>query len=227
MVMRRPDPGCVIKVGDRRGFIIQHRVKVPPLKSRPKHLPKGISLTRFVERRLILTAAHCLPKFPPATAAAYLHERTYEGLLGTLDGNRKGVWAECLFADPIADVAVLGCPDTQEFGDEADAYTALTEDAPVLRFGKARRGSGWVLSLDGSWVRTNIEIISGMQGASLQIDATEPGMSGSPVLNEAGLAVGIVVLGVEGVSDNGERKNERAEQQPILSRNLPAWLLAE
>jgi hypothetical protein len=226
MVKRLPDPGCVIKVGDGRGFIIEHRVKFPRLKQRPKHLPKAISLSRFVDRRLIVTAAHCLPKFPPATAAAYLHERTYEGLLGDLDGSRKDVWAECLFADPVADVAVLGCPDTQELGDEADAYSALTDDAPILRIGKARKGSGWVLALDGHWMRTNIEVLSGMGGASLWIDATEPGMSGSPILNDARLAVGIVALGMERVSGNGQRKNERAAQQPILSRNLPGWLLS-
>jgi hypothetical protein len=222
MLRRRPDPGCVIKVGGGRGFIIEHRVRV----SRPKHLRKGISLSPFVDRRLVVTAAHCLPKFPPATAGSYLHERTYKRLLGSLNANKKDVSAECLFADPIADVAVLGCPDTQEYGDEADAYSALLDNRPILRISRPRNGAGWVLSLDGHWVRTNIVIISGTEGASLQIDATEPGMSGSPILNEAGLAVGIVVLGIESTRENGDRKDERAEQQPILTRNLPGWLLA-
>ena len=226
MVRHHLDSSSVIKVGGGRGFIIEHRVKIPRLKPRPKHLPKGISLSPFVDRRLVVTAAHCLPKFPPATAAAYLQERTYKGLLGSLDGKRKDVWAECLFANPVADVAILGSPDTQEFGDQADAYSALTDNAPILRIGKARSGSGWVLALDGHWARTNIEVLSGLGGASLWIDATEPGMSGSPVVNNAGLAVGIVALGTERVSENGRRKNERAAQQPILLRDLPGWLLS-
>jgi hypothetical protein len=28
------------------------------------------------------------------------------------------VWAECLFVDPIADLAVLGAPDSQELHDK-------------------------------------------------------------------------------------------------------------
>ena len=39
--------------------------------------------------------------------------RTYQRLLGELSGEPT-VWAECLFADPISDVAVLGPPDNQE-----------------------------------------------------------------------------------------------------------------
>jgi Trypsin-like peptidase domain len=219
--MMRRRPGCVIKVGDGRGFIIEHRVKVP----RPKHLPKGISLLPFVDRRLVVTAAHCLPKFPPSTAASHWHERTYEGLLGSLDGSKRDVWTECLFANPIADVAVLGCPDSQALEKESGAYDALTDDAPVLRIGKPRSGNGWVLSLAGRWVRTTIEVFSSLGGASLSIDPTEAGMSGSPILNDAGLAVGIVALGTETVSDSGKRTCERAEGQPILVRNLPGWLL--
>jgi Trypsin-like peptidase domain len=221
MPRRRPNPGCVIKVGHGRGFIIEHRVKVP----RPKRPPKGISLLPFVDRRLVVTAAHCLPKFPPATAASHWDERTYEGLLGSLDGDKKAVWAECLFANPIADVAVLGCPDSQELPDETDAYSALTDGAPILQVGNARSGSGWVLSLDGRWVRTTIEVFSSWGGGSLSIDPTEAGMSGSPILNDAGLAVGIVALGTETVSDDGKRTCERAEGQPILVRHLPGWLL--
>jgi len=38
-------------------------------------------------------------------------DRTYKRLLGTLDAKELTVWAECLFVDPIADLAVLGVPD--------------------------------------------------------------------------------------------------------------------
>ena len=219
MEIRHRDPACVIKVGDGRGFIIQHRVTI----SRSKPLPKGSRLPRFEYRRLVVTAAHCLPKFPPAAAMLHLHEKTYKRLLGNLDGSKKAVSAECLFADPIADVAVLGRPDYEVYGDQADAYFALTDEAPILRIAKARSGSGWVLSLDNRWVPTMLDVDSDIVGASLSIDVAEPGMSGSPVLNDRGLAVGIVALGME--HGKGDRTNEHFEGQPILSRNLPGWLL--
>jgi V8-like Glu-specific endopeptidase len=50
------------------------------------------------------------------------------------------------------------------------------------------------------------------------IDPTEPGMSGSPILNEAGRAVGVVVIGRETTTAGGERKNLRAGPQPKGSR---------
>jgi hypothetical protein len=45
---------------------------------------------------------------PPAIGSiSYLQERTYRALLGPL-GAEPTVWAECLVADPIVDIAVLG-----------------------------------------------------------------------------------------------------------------------
>ena len=79
-----PNANCVVQVNDARGFVVGGN-----------------------DRRFVLTAAHCLPKLPPAHALSYLAERTHKNLLGPL-GGRKTVWAECLFADPISDVAVLG-----------------------------------------------------------------------------------------------------------------------
>jgi hypothetical protein len=62
-------------------------------------------------------------------------------VLGPLGGKRT-VWARCLFVDPMADIAVLGEPDSQELYKEATAYddligdmTALTvADAPAMGF---------------------------------------------------------------------------------------------
>ena len=42
------------------------------------------------------------------------------------------VWAECLFADPVADIAVLGVPDEQYLSSEAAAFEALVESARLL-----------------------------------------------------------------------------------------------
>jgi hypothetical protein len=81
--------------------------------------------------------------------------------------------------------------------------------------------------LAGGWRHTILEMDSGLQGTSLSIYPPEPGMSGSPILNESGLAVGVVAVGAETVSENEETKYDRAGPQPILLRNLPGWLLAE
>lgn len=108
---------AVLRVGDGRGFVVKRR--------------------RYLggEERIVITAAHCLPYFPPSHPTAYLQELTYQALLGPL-GGEPTVWAECLFADPIADVAVLGRPDNQELSDEADAYDLLLEGMETLLAGR-------------------------------------------------------------------------------------------
>ena len=172
---------------------------------------------------MVVTAAHCLPKLPPAHAQSRSEDRTYPKLLGSLGAAKTEVWAECLFVDPVADVAVLGCPDEQELGDEAEAYFELTENVPALRIGNAKSGKGWVLSLDGRWIRTTLDVASGV--GALSIDPTKGGMSGSPILNAAGRAVGVVVIGTETTTHSGEHRNLRAGPQPKLAHNLPGWLL--
>src|SRR2546430_297193 len=93
------------------------------------------SRVRKRSRRVVVTAAHCLPNLPPAHASSYTEDRTYPKLLSSLDGAKKDIWAECMFVNPVADIAVLGKPDDQVVPDEADAYDALAENAPVFKIG--------------------------------------------------------------------------------------------
>jgi hypothetical protein len=104
---------AVVRVGDGRGFVVQ----------------LGGDL-------VIITACHCLPRLPLAHPASYLEERTYKTLLGPLR-DKPCVWAECLFADPIADIAVLGTPDTQDLYKEAEAYNRLVVGRDPLQIGDA------------------------------------------------------------------------------------------
>jgi hypothetical protein len=97
---------AVLKVGDGRGFVV----------SRLPH--------QGIKERVVVTAAHCLPFLPPPHPARYLHEHTYERLLGAL-GCLPDVSAECLYVDPMADIAVLSSPDNQDRSDEAEAYEEL------------------------------------------------------------------------------------------------------
>ena len=209
---------AVVKVGGGRGFIIRHRMEYPPSKGK----------RCFVHERIVITAGHCLPYFPPCFPDSFLGERTYKSLLGTLHAPKLKVWAECLFVDPIGDIAVLGCPDRQDLGEQADAYDALTAEAPALRVGKAARsGSAWLLALNGQWVPCAVELLG---NKDLWIGATsknEAGMSGSPILADDGMAIGVLSVGSESTSREGVRKLEKSGPHPVLAHHLPGWLLRE
>jgi len=221
-----PKPDCVVKVGGGRGFVFEYCVAIPNCirqevrEQRPRN---------FISNRVVLTAAHCLgQKMPPPHAMAFRSERTYKKLLRTLDGTKKGICAECLFLDPVSDIAVLGCPDEQEMEQEAKAYQEVIDNATPLCIGQPLTGSGWVLALEGHWIPTRIEVFEDLRGMSLAIGPTKPGMSGSPILNDAGRAVGIVVLGGEVINSKGKRADtELNGGQPTLACNLSGWLIGK
>jgi hypothetical protein len=56
----------IVRVGDGRGFVIR-------CQNYHGH-----------EELVVITAAHCLPHFPPPHPAMYLEERTYQRILGPL-----------------------------------------------------------------------------------------------------------------------------------------------
>jgi hypothetical protein len=197
---------AVVRVWHGRGFVVAHRGD-----------------------GLILTAAHCLPSFPKPHPASYLCERTYKALLGPLGAKRK-VWAELLFADPIADIAVLGSPDNQELGEQADAYDALVAQATPLVISDApkqgservelplpgkyggsmdvltpERGDAYVLSLAGKRLACTVT----RHGMWLAVDdgkLVKGGMSGSPIISPEGHAIGLLSTG---------------KQNPVLVECLP------
>jgi hypothetical protein len=218
----------IIRVGDGRGFIVQGGG----------------------EHRYVITAAHCLPFFPPCHGFSYLEERTYKALLGTL-GAEPSVWAECLFADPIADIAVLGEPDSQVLWDEAAAYTALVEavdplsiaepawqegdikiipaipgmELPERRFVSFYEAPAWLFSLDGRGCRCQVSYRGSGQCLSIDkaTDGIRGGMSGSPIVIDNGAAVGVVCLGGGGPGE----AHTAGGPNPRLTQNLPGWLLHE
>ena len=147
-------------------------------------------------RRYVITAAHCLirngkPYLPPCITASYTDERTYPKLLGPLGKRKLTVWAECLFADPVGDIAVLEQPDIQMWPDEAEAYDELVGSMGTLRIGDIpKRGAVWLLNLDRQW-KSAAATLTGC-GLELPRDSTVGGMSGSPIVTSDGAAFGLV-----------------------------------
>lgn len=178
----------VLRVGDARGFVIKAH-----------------------NRRLVVTAAHCLPNFPVPASISYIREKNYPNLLGAVGDESRNVSAECLFVDPVADIAVL-----ESLSDAADFYNTLVESLTPLRVSElhGEATNAWLLPVVGPSFRCTVRTFD---RHSLWIEEPaqkiEAGMSGSPILVEDGSAIGVVV------TDKGPH--------PRLASHLPGWLLSE
>ena len=183
----------VVKVGSGQGFVVQSET--------------------------IVTAAHCLPRFPPCFSNR--EDRTFPKLVSSLDGE-PNIWAQCLFADPVANIAVLGPPEAEAgFYDECKAYNTLLQGIPAVSIADAtEEGAAYLLTPDNTWSRCTVSHVR-YAGAPLWIDDAAEGifgsMSGSPIMNENGQAIGVV----SGIS-NGARCGG---PNPRLVSHLPGWLL--
>jgi len=163
----------------------------------------------------VITAAHCLPRLPRMRP---FEDEPYPKLLGPLGRRAPTVWAQCVFADPVSDLAVLAEPDGQSLPSEADAFCALTDDRPKLRIGSiAEPSGGWLLGLDGKWARCAILVDPRNRWRAVAFEnaaptTIAPGTSGSPILTETGEAIGVISLG--------------PHMNPRLALELPAWLVS-
>ena len=104
---------------------------------------------------------------PPCIAVTEAEDLTYPKLLAPLGGN-PWVWAQCLFVDPTADIAVLGSPDGQTIPQEAITYDALMQTfspidiADPVSIGSDdlwQKARGWMLSLDGEWFGCDVSFM--------------------------------------------------------------------
>jgi hypothetical protein len=168
--------------------------------------------------RLVITAAHCLPFLPPAQSFFGPRERTYGPLLAPL-GSEPRACVVCRFVDPIADIAVLGSPDSSH----ADEYKALMETATALSISGALRNpvNFWLparlLSLDGRrWFSCTIRHFGGPLWITHAAESIRSDMSGSPIVTEIGTAIGVVCTAAAPWEGG---------PNPRLTRNLPGWLL--
>ena len=181
------------------------------------------------EPRLVVTAAHCLPYAPsPQAISVWLedaYERAYHDILAPLGAEQCTVWAECRFRDSVADIAVLGPPDSEDLTNHFDAYNDLVESAfPLQIVDPPPCADGWLLGLDGRWGKC---IVEHSGGPILLREATSglvSGMSGSPIVNDEGNAVGVHV------TSHGSSPDKRPTEggpEPRLTHNLPGWVLLE
>ena len=165
----------LVRVGDGRGFVVEERIGS--------------------RRRLVFTAAHCLPEFPRTLLDRENWGETIRDILGPL-GAMRSVWAEILFADPISDFAVLGSPDHHELGPQADASEELVD---LIRPVKVGGAIPWdipvparLIALDGRPIEGVVRHLGGWLYVDNLTAPIEGGMSGSPVLNQAGEAIAFV-----------------------------------
>jgi hypothetical protein len=144
----------------------------------------------------VITASHCLPHLPPCAPFIGADERTYPRLVGRL-GEERTVSAELMFADPISDLAILGTPDDQERPEEATAYDQFLKGRgfTVADVEANTQVRAKILSLGGEWVSCRVS----HRGGPLWVEGdVEGGMSGSPIVNEAGKAIGVLCSGNNG-----------------------------
>jgi hypothetical protein len=190
---------AVLRVGDGCGFVVWG-----------------------ARNRLVITAAHCLPHFPPCASASSLEERTYPGLLAEIN-EQPSVWTECLFVDPISDIAVLGSPDTQALSEQADAYGRLIEArSPVPIANPKRNAQAWLLSLEGGWFPCTVQHNGGALWLFNAKEGIVAGMSGSPIISDDGAAIGIVCVS-GGTAGTG--RHTSGGPNPRLAHHLPGWVL--
>jgi Peptidase S7, Flavivirus NS3 serine protease len=173
--------------------------------------------------RIVVTAAHCLPTMPPVRSGKLIEDVSYAKILGPL-GEEPTVSATCLFADPVSDVALLGPPDKEALPDENDAFEALIDAAIRLPIGdipEATKIRAWLLSVEEDWLPCSVI----HHGGNLLIENASftEGMSGSPILNDQEMAIGLVTVGSQkpGTSLAGRGFN------PRLVNSLPVWAVVD
>jgi hypothetical protein len=176
-------------------------------------------------------------------------EATYSKILAPLD-QEPMVMAELAYVDPIADIAVLRAPelayDDPIAGNFPDFNKLVYDDElSALSLGDIARYSGgdkvtvtepaWLLALDGHWfpcearatsylglTHAGVPIGFGLLELTKATDGVMPGMSGSPILNKHGEAIGVVCL-----SGGKDERRTEGGPNPRLLGNLPGWLLEE
>jgi hypothetical protein len=195
---------AVVRVGDGRGFVV--------------------SAGEYV--RYVITAAHCLPKHPKPHLANDANELTY-AIIGPVGRKKPTIWAGLCADNLVDDVAVFSEPDGQMLCDECESYEKFTAGSALVigmppvavepyNWRTTTGTAAWVLSLDRKWQPCLVQ--SNGRFLCIKDVKIEGGMSGSPIIDANGSAIGLISMG-DGGDDYGNSVN------PSLMDCLPPWLL--
>jgi hypothetical protein len=194
---------AIVRVGSGRGFIVGD------------HRKNGDG---FIWRDIV-TAASCLPRFPsfnPFRGELKLH--TYENILGRLD-EKPSITADCRFADPVSNLAVLAS-SSEAYHKFIHWDVALQIAPPRKSYGPAGSGTHeqvWLLMLDGNWIQCVAETFNHNYMTILEEpDLFEGAMSGTPVINEDGEAIGMISAPLK-----NRDGNDWFYANPVLDYRLP------
>lgn len=148
---------------------------------------------------------------------SYPVQPVYTARIGAF-GQRPDVSAECLFANPLADLAILGAPDDERGLEEIERYYELVTGASSIGISEIpANASALLFSPDGEWFTCRVS--RHLDGPLWIKDAAEDipcSMSGSPIFSRTGAAVGVLCT---------THSKEASGPNARLMRDLPAWAL--
>jgi hypothetical protein len=200
--------------------MLEERIQRQVEKAIIEVLPKGCQGV-LVTGEVILTAAHCVHfdiEGSMVLGDFYIEE------IRTVHGTMKGA---TLAVEPVADIAALGSPDSQEFGEEAEQFDSFCEKtkAVSLHVGNSEPFEPFPVYIHthkGAWV-TGTATQTSSDAKALWIEADEQiegGTSGSPIVNESGELVGIVSH--TSLAREGESRSNGLAPRPHVT--LPLWV---
>lgn len=195
------------------------------------HLPANDGLGILAPGQFILTAAHCVSWSSEGGMALGDH---HIEAIETPDGNRLIV--EPYAVEPLCDIAVLGAPDNQAFGEEAEAFEEFCESTPGVPLCLDEFDSGscfpvHIFTNKREWTTGQAARVGLWVGGTLAINPDsyiEGGTSGGPIVNDQGELVALTstfgsVPAFEGTDRARETYNMRSPR-PHLA--MPGWLWA-
>jgi len=180
----------------------------------------------LVGGNLILTAAHCTDYRESSLhgEGSFIVGDYFIEEISTSKGRLK---VAPLAVEPVADIAVLGALDDQEFAEEASDFEAFCERTKPVRLCRSdfplfEEFKVQIYTHKGIWV-TGKAIQCTEDATKLFVEADEQiegGTSGGPIINDSGELVGVVSnfseVNVVGAKSNG------TAPRPHLT--LPVWV---
>jgi hypothetical protein len=188
----------------------------------PKVEKATVTLTKkggqgiLIRNQMILTACHCLDY--STTGDMALGEYFIEEII-----THKGILkVSPIFLDPVADIAVLGGLDGQEFYEEFTQFEEFCRNTPPVKICRNRLEIGekfriFIYTHKKKWITGFAGL--GIHGSHMlwvkSDEAIKGGTSGSGIINEKGELVGVV-------SWTSEMDYSGSAPRPLLS--LPVWV---